>query len=163
MKSLADLKRYAKSGKIKLEMTYRYGMDLPTYCQGIRSITNVNSVGFTLVTPEGKESVFRYSTAKLTEYDGDTLIIYAPAQREPTPEEQAVLDEAKRIVDEYIKEYPYGEGWYWSKKRFFQRSNCPWMDGYKMIRGKRYLSHNGKVLGCSIKGEIIHKYIVHHV
>ncbi len=163
MKTLSDLKRDAKSGKIKLEMTYRYGKELPDFCQGIRSITNVNSVGFTLVTQEGKESAFRYSTAKLTEYDSDTLIIYAPAQREPTAEEQAVLDEAKRIVDEYMENNPYDDGWFYKKKSFLKNSKCPWMDGYEIIKGKRYLSHNGKVLDFSIKGKIANKYIVHHV
>lgn len=47
MKTLADFKRDAASGKIKLEMVERYGKtgeEIPERCRGIRTIQSVNTV-----------------------------------------------------------------------------------------------------------------------
>lgn len=47
MKTLADFKRDAASGKIKLEMVERYGKtgeEIPERYRGIRAIQSVNTV-----------------------------------------------------------------------------------------------------------------------
>jgi hypothetical protein len=47
MKTLADFKRDAASGKIKLEMVERYGKtgeEIPERYRGIRTIQSVNTV-----------------------------------------------------------------------------------------------------------------------
>lgn len=163
--SLSQLKRDAAAGKIKFEMIERYGKtgdEIPERLRGIRSVARVNTVGIMLVTEDGTESELRFDTAKLTEYDGKTLTIYDPAERELTFEEREVLESAQKLQDEYEKKYPYGDGGFWKVKHFISKSPCPWMDGNKTIKGKRY-NYNGKVIDYSIRGKAILKYIIHSV
>ena len=163
--TLAELKREAKAGKIKFEMIERYGKtgdEIPEYCRGIREVARVNTVAIILVTADGKESELRFDSAKLVEYDGKSLTIYAAGERDITAEEQAVLDGAKKIMDMHLKVNPYGDGGFWERKQFYKSSPCPWMSGYETVRGKRY-NYNGKVVDNSIKGKAILRYTIHHV
>lgn len=163
--TLAKLKRDAQSGTIKFEMTERYGKtgeEIPERCRGIRSVSKVNTVAIVLVTADGKESELRLGSAKLIEYDGKSLTIYEPGERDVTAEEQAVLDGAKKISERHFAVNPYGNGGFWECKQFFKDSPCPWMCGYETVRGKRY-NYNGKVIDNSIKGKAILRYTIHHV
>lgn len=76
-----------------------------------------------------------------------------------TAEEKNVLDEWKKISEKLIAENPFADT-FWKSKDYFKNSSCPWMSGYDVIQGKRYLC-NGKVLDKNIKGRLILKYIVH--
>lgn len=163
--TLSRLKRDAAAGKIQFEMIERYGKtgdEIPERLRGIRSVARVNTVAIMLVTEDGIESELRFDTAKLTEYDGKTLTIYDPAERKLTFEEREVLESAQKLQNEYEKKYPYGDGGFWKKKHFISKSPCPWMDGNKTIKGKRY-NYNGKVIDYSIRGKAILKYIIHPV
>ena len=76
--TLAQFKRDAASGKIKLELVERFGKtcdEIPERCRGVRTVQKVNTVGITLVTAEGLTSELRFESAKLFEYDGKSLII----------------------------------------------------------------------------------------
>ncbi len=42
--TLADLKRDAKSGRLRLEFVERYGKEIPEHLQGIREVIGANSV-----------------------------------------------------------------------------------------------------------------------
>ena len=163
--TLAELKREAAAGTIKFEMTERYGETgdkIPERCRGIREVKRVNTVGIMLVTADGKESELRFDSAKLVDYNGEFLTIYAAGERDVTAEEQAVLDGAKAIQDRHLRVNPYGNGGFWECKQFFKDSPCPWMSGYETIRGKRY-NYKGKVVDNSVRGNAILKYRIHHV
>lgn len=163
--SLAEMKRQAAAGKIKFELTERFGKtgeEIPEYCRGIREVARVNTVAIILVTADGKESELRFNGAKLVEYDGKSLTIYAAGERDVTPEEQSVLDGAQKIRDRHMKVNPYGNGGFWECKHYFANSSCPWMAGYETVRGKRY-NYNGKVVDNSVKGRAILRYTIHQV
>lgn len=163
--SLAELKRQARAGKIKFELTERFGKtgeEIPDFCRGIRAVARVNTVAIILVTADGKESELRFNGAKLVEYDGKSLTIYAAGERDVTPEEQAVLNEAQKIRERHLKVNPYGNSDFWACKQYFENSPCPWMAGYETVRGKRY-NYNGKVVDNSVRGRAILRYTIHQV
>lgn len=117
MKTLAELKRQANSGKMKLELIERYGEtndNIPQRLRGIRKVKKANSIGLILENLDGKESKLRIERAKLMDYDGKTLIIYEPGEREPNEQEQRVLNEWRKIQEEWIKQNPYNDT-YWKK------------------------------------------------
>lgn len=162
MKTLADFKRDAAKGKIKLEMVERYGKsgdDIPERCRGIRTVQKVNSVGIMLATADGLLSELQFPAAKLIEYDGKTLTIYEKGERDLTEQEQKILDEWKKIENDYYEKNPYGES-YWKKKEYFKNCPCPWLAGFESVRGK-YYNYNGKILDNQIRGNAILKYNVY--
>lgn len=162
MKTLSDLKRDASNGKIKLEMVERYGKpgnEIPETIRGIRTVSRVNTVAIFLINDKGVESELRFGSAKLVEYDGETLTIYARGERNLTEQEQKILADWQKIEDDYYKQNPYGDA-YWKKKDFFKHCPCPWLDGYETVRGK-YYNYNGKVLDNHVKGNAILKYRVY--
>ena len=165
MKTLADLKRDAMSGNMSMEMLEWYGKtgeDIKPILRGIRKVEGANSVAISLLNNDGNISELRFSSAKLIEYDGETLTFYAAAHRELTEEEQAILAEWKKIEDEYEKQNPFGNC-YWKKKDFFRKCSCPWLDGNETVRGKRMEWVNGRnmIRDNSIKGEVTLKYKVY--
>lgn len=159
---LADLKRDAASGKIKLELVERFGKtgeEIPERCRGIRSIQSVNTVSIMLVTADGLTSSLDFPSAKLIEYDGKSLTIYERGERDLTEQEQKILADWQKIEAEYEKQNPYGNT-YWKKKDYFKKCPCPWMAGFETVRGK-YYNHNGKVLDNQVRGNAILKYNVY--
>lgn len=162
MKTLADFKRDAASGKIKLELVERFGKtdnEIPERCRGIRSIQKVNTVGITLETSDGLISELDFPAAKLIEYDGKTLTIYERGERDLTEQEREILADWQKIEEDYYKKNPYGEA-YWKKKDYFKNCPCPWLNGYETTKGK-YYNYNGKILDNQIRGKAILKYKVH--
>ena len=158
--TLSDLKRDAKGGRLRLEFVERYGKEIPEHLQGIREVIGANFVCIKLRNLDGKESELRIESAKLVEYDLWTLTIYSPALRSLTPEEQAVLDESKQFQAQYEKENLFGN-LFWAIKKFFKQSACPWMDACDTVRGKHFLSWEGKVCDCAIRGEVALRYNVY--
>lgn len=157
MKTLAELKRDAQSGKYKAEMTYHFGKPIPERMKGFRPIVRSNSVAIFFKNADGKESELRIDSAKLIEYDGETVAFYSPLEREPNAEEQAVLDGVKAIYEKYKDEY---NGGYWQVKDYVAKSKCPYMDGSEKKQGKKYQTWNGRVLDYSQKGGILIQYKV---
>lgn len=162
MKTLADFKRDVASGKIKLEMLERFGETgeaIPERCRGIRTVQKVNSVGIMLINAEGLTSELRFDSAKLVEYDGESLTIYARGERDLTEQERKILTDWQKIENDYYQRNPYGDA-YWKKKDYFKSCPCPWLAGYETVRGK-YYNYNGKVLDNHVRGKAILKYRVY--
>ena len=164
MKTLAELKRDANTGRMSLEMIEWYGKTtedegFPDRLKGVRKVLKSNTVALILLNANGNTSEMRFNSAKLIEYTDNSLIVYAPAQRDLTDEESRILKECERMQKEYYEKNPYGE-FYWKRKDYFKNCSCPWLDGYEMVRGKKYM-YNGKVLDNSIRGEVILKYNVY--
>ena len=162
MKTLADFKRDAASGKIKLELIERFGKtgaEIQERSRGIRRIKSVNTVGITLETADGSDSILNFPPAKLIEYDGKTVTIYARGERDLTEQERKILADWRKIEADYYKQVPNGDS-YWKRKDYFKSCPCPWLAGYETVRGKSY-NYNGKVLDNQVRGDAILKYNVH--
>ena len=164
MKTLAELKRDAQSGKISFELVERFGDTgnaIPERLRDVRKVSRVNSVAIILLNSDGVESEMRLDNAKLVEYDGETLTLYNPGRREPTDDEKKVLEEAEEIKKKHDKSYDCG---YWALKDYFEKCACPWMSGFDSIgkrNGKKYETWSGKVIDHSINGNAILKYKVY--
>lgn len=159
---LADLKRDAASGKIKLELVERYGKtseEIPERIRGIRTVSKINTVAIFLTNADGVESELRFDSAKLVEYDGKSLTIYERGERDLTEQEQKILADWQKIEDDYYQRNPHGDA-YWKKKDYFKNCPCPWLAGYETVRGK-YYKYNGKVLDNQVRGNAILKYNVY--
>ena len=171
MKTLADLKRDAKSGNYEGEMVVRYGSsDIPERLQGRRKLIDANSVGISFLNQDGKKSECRIDAASLVEYNRDTLTIYNPGLRDLTEEEQRIMDAWKRITEtpEYqqraaIDMLSDGSSTYWQQKSFFEKSSCPWLFGTDKIAGKKYDYRSGKVYDNKVKGDVILQYKIYNV
>ena len=162
MKTLAELKRDANTGRMSLKLTERYNQtekDFPERLRGIRKVKKSNSIGLILINADGKESALRIKRAALMEYDGENLIVYEAGEREPNEQEKRILEDWEKVREQYEKENPYSEI-YWKKKSYFENCPCPYMSGFNSYKGKRY-QYNGKVLDSSIKGYPILKYKVY--
>lgn len=159
---LADLKRDAASGKIRLELVERYGKtgeEIPERIRGIRTVSRINTVAIFLANAGGVESELRFDSAKLVEYDGKSLTIYERGERDLTEQEQKILADWQKIEDDYYQRNPHGDA-YWKKKDYFKNCPCPWLAGYETVRGK-YYKYNGKVLDNQVRGNAILKYNVY--
>lgn len=159
MKTLAEFKRNAASGKMSLEIIERYGKsgnDIPTRLKGIRKVAKINTVCAMLLNESGETSELRFECASLFEYDGETLVIYEPGMREPTDQEQAVLKHIQAIYEKNRDTY---NGGFWQVKDYVRNSPCPWMKLDKPIKGKMFI--NGKVRDNAIKGNVILRYKVY--
>lgn len=159
--TLAQLKRDANSGKMALELIERYGKtgnEIKETMRGIRKVSRSNTVGIFLINNDGKESKLTIRSAKLIEYDGETLIIFNAGYREPTEEEKFVLAKRDEIYKQYSDSY---NGGFWQAKRMFENSKCPWMEGNETKCGKRYDRNNNVVYDNIIKGRAILKYKVY--
>lgn len=159
---LADLKRDAASGKIRLELVERYGKtgeEIPERIRGIRTVSRINTVAIFLANVDGVESELRFDSAKLVEYDGKSLTIYERGERDLTEQEQKILADWQKIEDDYYQRNPHGDA-YWKKKDYFKNCPCPWLAGYETVRGK-YYKYNGKVLDNQVRGNAILKYNVY--
>lgn len=160
-KSVAQLKREADSGKMRMELVERYGESgdkIIERLRGNRKVLRSNSVCLVLENSSGEESELRLPCAKLVEYDGENLTIYRAGERDLTEEEKICLKawQQKEII--YCKKNPYSNT-YWYKQFFFENSNFPYLIGDKKVRGKKY-NYNGKVWDDSIKGDVILRYKV---
>lgn len=164
MKTLAELKRHANQGNMSLELLERFhktGDAIPEQFRGIRRVIKATAFGLLLQYKDDGKSRLHFDSAKLVEYDGDTLVIYEAGLRNPTEAEQTVLDEWAAIEKEYEAQNPFGNS-YWKKKSYFEKCPFPYMSGFSdEKRSKRYLPHNGMVLDKQVRGEMVLKYKVH--
>lgn len=157
--TLAQLKRDANSGKMSLELIERYGStEIIERLKGIRKVKKSNSVAIILINLDGKESELRIDSAKLIDYDGKHLTIYAAGTREPSEEEKSILIKRDELYKKYADTY---SGGFWQVKQMFEKSKFPYMAGHETIKGKRYDHNTGLVYDNSIKGEVILKYNVY--
>lgn len=161
MKTLADLKRDAKSGKLYGEMIRRNGStEIIERLRGKRKIVDSNSVGITFLNADGKKSELRIESASLVEYNGDTLIIYRPGKRELNDQEKAVMQKWQAIADtdkhqeqSRIDALSDGSQTYYQKKRFFTESGYEYLLGFDTKCGKKYEYSTQMVIDNRVKGD----------
>jgi hypothetical protein len=169
MKTLADLKRDAKSGRISGEMVIRMGStDIPETLKGRRKIVDANTVGIKFLNNNGKKSELRISCASLVEYDNDSLTIYSPALRELNDDEKQIMSQWQEIAntEEYQKQSEIdlltdGSSTYWKRKHFFVDKGYAYLLGHEKLRGMKYDYNTGMVKDDKIKGEIELQYKIY--
>lgn len=173
-KTLAQLKRDAKAGNLVCEMIEHYGKtgdDIPERLRGKRPVIGANTVAIIFRNSDGKKSELRIERASLVDYDDENITVYAVGDRIPTPAEQSVLDEWKKI--EETKEYQEqtkadalsdGSSTYWKKKWFFKDKGFPWMAGFCDLNeyDKSYNPATGLVKDRNVRGNAIIKYRICH-
>ena len=155
-KTLADLKRDAKSGKLKAEViSYYGGTNIPQRLKGVRPIVDSNTVAIFFLNKDGEKSALHVEKASLVDYTGDTLTIYAPGKRPLNKYERGVMNEWKRITETDTNFT------YWKKKSFFREKGYEYLMGFEKQRGMKYDHNSGMVLDDRIKGDIILQYRIY--
>lgn len=167
MKTLADLKRDAKSGTLEGRFTYHsmWLEGLPERLQGWRKLVDCNSVAVFFLNKDGKKSELRIGKASLVEYDGETLTVYNAGYRDLNADEQRVLDEWAKIAgtDEYkerahIDAQTDGSSTYYQKLRFFKNAGYEYLMGLEEQRGMKFDWNTGKVRDDKVKGSVCMRY-----
>jgi len=164
-KSLAQLKRDAASGKIRFEMTEwhgKTGTDIPECLQGIRMVRKVNTVAITLLSGTDGESELYFPAASLVSYDGDSLVIYGPAERPLTEIEERAWEE---IQDLYNNSPADDSIWKIKdrKEEIAREAGCPWIHASKKIQGQ-YHDYSGNIIRDDrVCGDVVLRYKIHWV
>jgi len=169
MKTLSDLKKDAKSGRMTAELVLRYGdTNIPELQRGKRRVINSNTVSITMLTNNGKESSLPLPFASLVEYDENKLTIYAPGLRELNEEEAKAMEEWKTITatKEYQKQaqtdaYTDGSSTYYQERAFFSNRGLLYLMGCHSENGLHYESRENKVRDKAVKGEIQLQYNIY--
>jgi hypothetical protein len=166
MKTLSDLKRDAKNGKIDAKMVLRFGdTNIPERLQGFRKVIDANTNSIKFLTNEGKISSLEINYASLVEYDTERLTIYNAGFRELNEEENNILKEWKKIAD--TKEYKErsendmmsdGSSTYWQKKGFFDKRGFSYLTGGSSQNGLKFDTCKNMIQDKAIKGEIELQY-----
>ena len=171
MKTLADLKRDAKSGTLESRMILRCGStDIPEQLQGWRRIVDSNSVAIFVLRHDGRKSELPLKKASLVEYDGSTLTVFSAGLRDLTEQEKRVMDGWKRIAstDEYKERaindaYTDGSSTYYQEKWYFENAGFGYLMGCKEERGMRRDFATGKIFDDKVKGEVVMRYEIRKV
>ena len=169
MKTLADLKRDAKTGGLYGEMILRQGStDIIDRLKGKRKIVDSNSVGITFLNADGKKSELRIQSASLVEYNGDMLIIYLPGKRELNEQEKSIMNKWQAIEDteKYKKQSNIdalsdGSQTYYQKKNFFIDAGFEYLLGFDTKAGKKYDFSTGLIIDNKIKGDPVMVYKIY--
>lgn len=161
-KTLAQLKRDAKSGNLFAKLIIRQGTtNIPERLQVVRQIIGSNSVGITFLTKDGKKSELTIESASLVEYTDTHITTYRPGLRDLTEEEQAIFAEWELKRDrrqEEIDAISDGSTSYYQEKKFFIDKGYEYLMGLKKIKGQKYDFATKKVFDNSIKGEVEMQY-----
>lgn len=172
MKTLADLKRDAKSGTLEGRFTYHsmWQDGLPERLQGWRRIVDSNSVAIFFLTADGRKSELRLEKSSLVEYDGSSLTVYFAGYRDLNEAERRVMDEWNRISStpdfkarEEADALTDGSSTYWSKVAYFRKAGMEYLMGNEKQHGLKYDWNLMKVRDDSIKGEVGMRYEIRKV
>ena len=156
IKSLSQLKKDANTGKLRAEMVYRFGEEIPERLRGIRPVLRANSVALIFQNNDGKESELRIERAALCEYDGDSLKLFGYGERDLTAEEESVLSAVNAEMKRWYEQYPYCNG-YWHKLDFLRKRGMEYLMGGSFVGSKRY-NYNGKIIDKNIRGKLEIEY-----
>lgn len=171
MKTLADLKRDAKSGTLEAKMMVRCGStDIPEWLSGWRKIVDSNSVAIFVLRNDGRKSELPLKKASLVEYHGDSLTVYNSGLRDLTEQEQRVMNGWKQIAgtDEYKERakndvYTDGSSTYYQEKLYFENAGFGYLMGCKEERGMRLDYATGKVFDDKVKGSVSMRYEIRKI
>jgi len=165
-KTLADLKREAKSGTLNLELVEWFGKtgeDIPERLRGIRQVKG-RSNSIILINAKGEKSYLEFSYSNLIDYTPETLTLYNFGIRELTEEEQAEYQRGREEQERYDKANPYSES-YWYMKDWWNNCKFPYLSGDSdFIHGKRLTWQDGKpmIYDKTIRGRKNLVYKVHY-
>lgn len=161
-KTLAQLKRDAKSGNLFAKMIIRNGnTDIPEKMKEIRQVIDSNSSGIKFLNPDGKKSELRIECASLVEYTDTHLTIYVPGLRDLTPEEIDIMNMYEVSRDKKQEEMDAltdGNLSYWRRNKLFTELGYEYLLGHETKEGKKYDFNTGKIYDNRIKGEVLMKY-----
>lgn len=176
LKSRTQLFRDLKDKSIALELIERFGnSDIPMVMRGVRKVGKVNTVGCQLISSSGRESYLEIPRSSLVDYSDDELIIYTPGYREPTEEEEEVMNEWSKIADsdDYkerakIDLLTDGSSTYYQEKKFFTDKNMLYLmmkdkNGKGIEFAKRNNGDKEWLADPAVKGEKILVYKVHEI
>jgi hypothetical protein len=164
MKTLAELKRDAKAGKIVAEMIEWHGAtgeDIPERLRGKRQIVDANSAGIFFLNAGGKKSELRIEAASLIEYTDTSLTIFYAGKRDLTPDEKAIKDKWQTMRDkrqEEIDALTDGSTSFYREKNYYRNAGYEYLFGTEMKQGKKYDHSSQKVIDNKVKGDAMLKY-----
>ncbi len=167
MKTLATFKKELKDGTIKT-LTQTFSAHKRGFIGLKRTVSKVQTNAITLKPADtDRVSWLYFPVASLFEYDGNTIKIYTPGERDLTKEEQEIMDEWKEITqtEEYKKQLHVDlltdcSTTYRQEKRFFEDKKAEHLLGHEKVRGMRYNSYTNKVTDDKIKGDIEFIYLI---
>lgn len=162
VKSMCEFREHASSGTMYLEVVEKQGCigdELPETVRGIRRVVSANGSGIKVQNPNGTTNSIHFLSAKLMEYQDKVLTIYEPGYRPVTAQEQELLDECQRLVEECQEKTPERNP-YWVRANFLNNCPCPWLMGTAPVRGKQYMP-DGTVRDSAIRGKVSIRYKVH--
>ena len=171
MKTLAELKREAKSGTLEGRMLIRGGSDnIPDRLKAWRRIVASNSVSIFFQMDDGNVSELSLPKASLVEYDGSKLTVYYAGFRDLTVDEQRVMDgwKEKSSTPEFQRQAEVdaltdGSSTYWAEVAYFSRAGYEYLRGTKEQRGMKYDFNRGQVRDARIKGAVCMQYEIRKV
>ena len=153
-KTLAQLRRDAKSGTLVMEMVEHFGRtgdQIPPRLRGPRPLVDANSVSVFFLNADGKKSACDIARASLVDYDDEGLTVYRFGHRPLTGAEAAALAEWEEIRQS--KQY---QDWksFWSKKGMEYMSCFDTTAGH----GRYYDAAINEVWDLNVRGEAILRY-----
>ena len=172
MKTLADLKRDAKSGTLEGRFTFHsmWQDGLPERLQGWRRLVDSNSVAIFFQNADGKKSELRLEKSTLVEYDGNSLTVYFAGYRDLNDAERRVMDGWHRITStpEFkergrVDALTDSSSTYYEKVAYFRKAGMEYLMGLERQCGLKYDNYLMKVQDDSIKGEVGMRYEIRRV
>lgn len=172
MKTLADLKRDAKTGTLEGKFTFHsmWQDGLPERLQGWRRLVDSNSVAIFFQNADGKKSELRLEKSTLVEYDGNSLTVYFAGYRDLNEAERRVMEEWNRIANTpdfkergRVDALTDGSSTYYEKVSYFRKAGMEYLMGLEKQRGLKYDNYLMKVQDDSIKGEVGMRYEIRKV
>lgn len=168
MKTLAELKREAKSGVLEGRMLIRGGCnDIPERLKNWRKIVASNSVSIFFQMDDGNVSELRLPRASLVEYDEEKLTVYYAGFRDLTVEEQRVIDgwKDKSSTPEFqaqaeVDALTDGNSTYWAKVAYFTGAGFEYLMGTTEQRGLKYDYNRRQIRDAKIKGAVCMQYAI---
>ena len=170
MKTLADLKRDAKTNTLEAKLIFRFGneeKDLPLKIQGFRPIIGLNTVDIFFRNANGERSALELPKASLIEYTEDRLTIFIGGFRDLNIKEQEAMQEWEQITKtkdfqerSYYDALTDGTSTFYQEKSFFINKNMEYLMGCSKIKGLKYDFNRKQIQDDSIKGEKILEYVI---
>ena len=169
-KSLAQLKRDAKSGTVFMEMVERFGQTgdgIHERLRGVRPLVDANSAAIMFRNRDGQISEYPIRRAALVDYDDDFLTVYRFGHRPLTDAEAAALAEWKAIeaTPEHQRKLHAdamtdGSSTYWQWKAFWHNKGMEYMSCFDTTagHGRYYDPAINEVWDVNVRGDVEIRY-----
>ena len=168
-KSLAQLKRDAKSRTVYMECVNHFGSTgdaIPERLRGPRPLYDANSRALFFVNADGSLSELQIYRAALVDYTSQGLTVYRIGNRPLTEAEQKAYDEWQAIAstDEYKRQAEIdclsdGTQTYWQQVRFYEERDMRYMMGCGIDKyGKEYDFNTHTIRDKNVRGKVDIEY-----